>query len=494
MTHCLAYLTASSSFISTFGYPTSSPPYPKPAYMQQDERNDQPFSSSDLDYIRLLTNASQSALNNVNSLLGSQSRPYPWYPPPPTPGPAPTEPPYYDPYNGNHNSWNRDSNNSLALGLGIGIPLGVLVLCCFVVIIICCYRRRKNNISRFPLPGPATKNAYEPQLDSPSVSTYDPWALGRELLNINYSKKLGSGAFCNVFTGHITGESPVAHVYPGVRTAVLRDCPVAVKMLPAFADEIARSDFMQEINFMKSLAYHPHLVSMLGYVPDRKAPLLLVEYCEKGDLLHLIRSKRDEIIQGPSVYPNGLNIKDLLMFSWQISSGLEYLNSAGCIHRDIAARNVLVDGTNTCKIGDFGLCRLTDSLLYTARGGRLPLKWMAPESLSTYEYSFKSDVWSYGVLLWELFSLGEVPYADIQTTDLLEHLRSGQRLSQPAFCPEEIFAVMSLCWKWDAGHRPTFQEICQTLATMLESATESYGYLVPTRRERKSEPEMCDNV
>ena len=98
-----------------------------------------------------------------------------------------------------------------------------------------------------------------------------------------------------MFKASIKGDAPVAKVFPGTRTEELKNCDVAVKMLPSFADDIARSDFMQEINFMKSLAYHPHLVSMLGYVADRKNPMLLVEYCERGDLLHFIREKKREI-------------------------------------------------------------------------------------------------------------------------------------------------------------------------------------------------------
>uniref|UniRef100_A0A914DQZ0 Protein kinase domain-containing protein n=1 Tax=Acrobeloides nanus TaxID=290746 RepID=A0A914DQZ0_9BILA len=215
---------------------------------------------------------------------------------------------------------------------------------------------------------------------------------------------------------------------------------------------------------------------MLGYVADARSPLLIVEYCSQGDLLHLIRERKHEIANG---YENqsGLKIKDLVSFSWQISNGLEYLNSLGCIHRDVAARNVLVNQGNVCKIGDFGLCRLTDNLLYTARGGRLPLRWMAPESLKSFEYSFKSDVWSYGIVLYELFSLGEVPYSTIENRHLLDFLESGERLSKPIYCPEEIYQVMLKCWRLQPEERPSFREICPIFIRILENATAEYGYV-----------------
>ncbi|CAJ0572704.1 unnamed protein product, partial [Mesorhabditis spiculigera] len=338
-----------------------------------------------------------------------------------------------------------------------------------------------------PFPMAKGENDYRhwQQHHSPTTSSLsgnlDPWEMPRSNLIIDYENKLGSGAFCNVFKGRIVGEAPVVTLQPSLRTNGFRDCEVAVKMLPSFADDIARSDFMQEINFMKSLRYHQHLVSMLGFVSDRRSPMLVVEFCGHGDLLHYIR-ERKELIRSGVDNASGVTIKEIVSFAWQIAQGLEYLNSVGCIHRDVAARNVLVADNHVCKIGDFGLCRLTDSLLYTARGGRLPLKWMAPESLSTFEYSFKSDVWSYGILLWELFSLGEVPFAGVQTTDLLLYIRAGNRPDRPAFCTDEVWTILMACWHLEADKRPTFTDLGRKFGGILEIATENYGYLIPTAR------------
>ncbi|GMR32076.1 hypothetical protein PMAYCL1PPCAC_02271, partial [Pristionchus mayeri] len=414
-------------------------------------------------------------------------------------------PPKYEKWDEKYDEHKKD--DEVNVGLIVGVIVGCIALILFLLVLFCCWRnRRKRAVGDgrlFPIPPISSSNAYAKYEQSPSFTPNDIWELDRSKLILNYEKKLGSGAFCNVFKGRIVGEAPVLRISSSrVRgSSSLIDCDVAVKMLPSFADDIAKSDFIQEINFMKSLQYHPHLVSMLGWVSDRKSPLLLVEYCEKGDLLHYIREKKEEIISG---YQNteGLKLKDVLSFSWQISNGLEYLNSAGCIHRDIAARNVLVDGNNVCKIGDFGLCRLTDSLLYQARGGRLPLKWMAPEALSNLEYSFKSDVWSYGVLLWELFSFGEVPFASIQTTELLSHLQRGNRLEKPEWCTPQVYEVMLRCWREDSTERPSFSILSSDFAAMLEHVTESYGYLVAvpqqsaaaTEETQENEEIELDNV
>ncbi|KAK0394150.1 hypothetical protein QR680_000593 [Steinernema hermaphroditum] len=387
---------------------------------------------------------------------------------------------------------NQEEENarSLALALGIGIPCLIVVISGLVVgyFLYKRWRRkqRAGSIYASNMPIVTNQNIYSKPLSgmlSGSSENTDLWALSRKDLEISYEKKLGSGAFCNVFYGRIIGTAPICTVNPNLISASrFKDCEVAIKMLPSFADDIARSDFQQEINFMKSLNYHPHLVSMLGYVCDPKNPLLVVEYCSKGDLLHFIREKKPEIM---TAYENGsgLRIRDLLSFSWQISNGLEYLSSVGCIHRDIALRNVLLDESNTCKIGDFGLCRLTDNLLYTARGGRLPLRWMAPESLRSFEYSFQSDVWSYGILLYELFTFGEVPYGAVDNAEILQYLESGQRLEKPIFCPTEIYSIMMDCWKENGSDRPSFSQICNGFVQIIESAQPDYGYVQATAGE-----------
>ncbi|MCP9257251.1 putative tyrosine-protein kinase F09A5.2 [Dirofilaria immitis] len=306
------------------------------------------------------------------------------------------------------------------------------------------------------------------------------WLLEKSRLVVFHEMKLGSGAFYNVYKGAIEGSAPICKVNPSLSTyGIFKDCMCAIKMLSSTADDIAHADFIQEIKFMKSLKYHPHLISMLGIsIDDNDNIMLLIEYCDFGDLLHLIRNKRSEIIMNHTNEHSKLRIKDLVTFAWQISNGLEYLSSIGCVHRDVAARNVLVNAANICKIADFSLCRLSDSFIYyTDRNRRLPLKWMAPESLRSHEYSVKSDIWSYGILLYEIFSFGEVPYALLQTTEILEFLDSGARLNQPQYCPIDIYTLMLQCWQDKPSLRPTFTEICSILRRILEDNFGHYGYM-----------------
>uniref|UniRef100_A0A914DMY0 Protein kinase domain-containing protein n=1 Tax=Acrobeloides nanus TaxID=290746 RepID=A0A914DMY0_9BILA len=218
---------------------------------------------------------------------------------------------------------------ALGLGLGTGIPAILLILVC-AFCLIRRYRRRKqqhiegNYNARSPIITNTTKymNSYTGSWEVPPIVHDDLWAMERDNVVIDYEKKLGAGAFCNVYQGRIIGDAPIKKVYHNlIAVNHFTNCDVAIKILPSFADDIARSDFNQEINFMKSLNYHPHLVSMLGYVADARSPLLIVEYCSQGDLLHLIRERKYEIANG---YENqsGLKIKDLVSFSWQISNGL----------------------------------------------------------------------------------------------------------------------------------------------------------------------------
>ncbi|CAI4226646.1 unnamed protein product [Auanema sp. JU1783] len=309
----------------------------------------------------------------------------------------------------------------------------------------------------------------------------DHWEVSCENLEIDHDCLLGNGAFAFVYKGQIHGEIPLLKAERGISLSLEHrkngKHEVAVKRLPAHADHQNRLDFFHEIDFMKKLGYHSHVIAMLGCVSDPEDPLIVVEFCQKGDLLKLLRNNRADNNHPDMEKRIDFRVKDLVSIAWQICDGMTYLDSKGFIHRDLAARNILITQNMVAKVSDFGLCRYVDSSLYVAKGGKLPIKWMALESLKFYEYSSKSDVWAYGVTLFELFSFGDGPYPAIQPLDMIKYLEDGNRLLQPKMCPNEIFALMELCWSRDKEKRPTFGELRGKVAILLNLEDEHYGYL-----------------
>uniref|UniRef100_A0A914WLP0 Protein kinase domain-containing protein n=1 Tax=Plectus sambesii TaxID=2011161 RepID=A0A914WLP0_9BILA len=385
----------------------------------------------------------------------------------------------------------------------LSVSSGLLLLLIILIAIfcgVCWYRRRKQIIAHLAQVNSSVghgnhvelakmhmdigdmikRNQYTDQSRTAhnGTCTRDAWEVSSDRLKVFDNEKLGSGAFCLVFKGKLEGKAPICKIQPGVATQCFENCEVAVKKLPEYADSLAKNDFVQEIDFMKRIGYHSHLVSILGCITDPQLdPCLIIEYCSKGDLLKYVRNRRLEIVKPVNEDETALRFKDLLSFAWQISDGMDFLSSKGCIHRDVAARNVLVDERKVAKIGDFGLCRLMDSTVYTTRGGRLPIKWMAIESLQDYEYTTKSDVWSFGVLLYELFSLGAAPYSWVQPADMIDYLRSGKRLDKPQHCADNVYSIMQACWKDKPDERPFFSDLKMEFGSLLSYATEEYGYL-----------------
>uniref|UniRef100_A0A915EGW5 Protein kinase domain-containing protein n=1 Tax=Ditylenchus dipsaci TaxID=166011 RepID=A0A915EGW5_9BILA len=354
-------------------------------------------------------------------------------------------------------------------------------------------------------------------------NTTDEWEIPTENLNVFRSQQLGSGAFAFVYKGQLVGRNPLIdnrNINYMLEEREKKCNEVAIKVLRNSIDERNRLDLWRELEFMKELGYHPHILNLIGYVFDMDAPLLVLEYCALGDLLTLIRNNRQALYNDCGVVAeeksvakeefqskeqevdeNGtedktkeeeeepkfqpvsakkecnLTLNRLISFSWQISDAMVYLSSQNHIHRDIAARNVLITGNMVAKLGDFGLCRHSVEQLYTTQGGKMPIKWMALEALKVAEFSSKTDVWAFGVLLFEVFSGGDTPYPTIQASDMLDHLQNGNRLPQPILCPDEIYKLMKECWQEDPDKRPTCEQVRKKITKALESSTESYGYV-----------------
>ncbi|VTJ68794.1 Hypothetical predicted protein [Marmota monax] len=226
-------------------------------------------------------------------------------------------------------------------------------------------------------------------------------------------------------------------------------------------DTMEVEEFLKEAAVMKEIK-HPNLVQLLG-VCTREPPFYIItEFMTYGNLLDYLREcNRQEV-----------NAVVLLYMATQISSAMEYLERKNFIHRDLAARNCLVGENHLVKVADFGLSRLMTGDTYTAHAGaKFPIKWTAPESLAYNKFSIKSDVWAFGVLLWEIATYGMSPYPGIDLSQVYELLEKDYRMERPEGCPEKVYELMRACWQWNPSDRPSFAEIHQAFETMFQESS-----------------------
>ncbi|OXB55002.1 hypothetical protein ASZ78_013721 [Callipepla squamata] len=348
------------------------------------------------------------------------------------------------------------------------------------------------------------------------------WEIARERLKLG--KSLGHGAFGKVVQASAFGikKSPTCRI-------------VAVKMLKEGATASEYKALMTELKILIHIGHHLNIVNLLGACTKNGGPLMvIVEYCKYGNLSNYLKSKRNffcptkdpslqrevtkdrkdiEPVEGKkqrlasvtsseSFASSGfqedkslsdaeedeedvaelsklpLTMEDLISYSFQVARGMEFLSSRKCIHRDLAARNILLSENNVVKICDFGLARdIYKNPDYVRKGdARLPLKWMAPESIFDKIYNTKSDVWSYGVLLWEIFSLGASPYPGVQIDeDFCSKLKEGTRMRAPEQATEEIYQIMLDCWQSNPNKRPRFSELVKRLGDLLQASVQQEG-------------------
>ncbi|XP_078379857.1 uncharacterized protein LOC144662796 [Oculina patagonica] len=306
----------------------------------------------------------------------------------------------------------------------------------------------------------------------PNSSDYMPlhpstrsWEIRREQVNI--IKNIGKGAFSQVAKAtakNINGN---------------QDVTVAVKMLKENAPDSDRKDLLSELELMKKLKPHSHLIKLLGCVTETDPLLVLIEYVPYGDLLGYLRKSRglnDTYFNNPDRKPKtNLTSQQLMRFAWQIANGMTYLSSRKIIHRDLAARNVLVGEGEKCKVTDFGMARnVHQDDIYTKQSrGRLPVKWTAYEALLYGTYTTQSDVWSYGVLLHEILTIGGSPFPGINARQIAMKLQEGFRMPKPKHVDSKIYQTMLNCWEQNPSDRPTFSKLKETMKDM-ESNHKTY--------------------
>lgn len=223
----------------------------------------------------------------------------------------------------------------------------------------------------------------------------------------------------------------------------------------------------------------PNVIRLEGVVTQSHPLMIVTEYMENGSLDQFLRDRDPKIRQrskeaSKSLHPPiNLDIHQLLRMLRDVASGMRYLADMNYIHRDLAARNILVDKNLVCKVADFGLSREidTDAYEYTTKGGKIPIRWTAPEACNFRKYSCASDVWSFGVVAWEVLSFGERPYWSWENKDVVRAIQESYRLPPPPNCPESVFSLMLRCWSDDRNQRPKFADIVEILDDMMANST-----------------------
>ncbi|XP_067052294.1 fibroblast growth factor receptor 2-like isoform X2 [Acropora muricata] len=247
---------------------------------------------------------------------------------------------------------------------------------------------------------------------------------------------------------------------------------VAIKMVKANARESDKRDLKSELELMKTLKPHPHVIKLLGCVTESEPLLVLIEYVPHGDLLGYMRKSRglnDTYYDDPDIKPKtSLTSEQLMKFAWQIADGMSYLSLRKVVHRDLAARNVLVGERETCKVTDFGMARdvQKENIYERKTKGRLPVKWTAYESLLYGQYTTKSDVWSYGVVLYEISTIGGSPFPRMGGMKIANLLQQGYRMPKPEHVDDDLYQIMTNCWQCEPEARPSFSDLTQQIKRM----------------------------
>ncbi|XP_060742072.1 macrophage colony-stimulating factor 1 receptor-like [Tachysurus vachellii] len=427
-----------------------------------------------------------------------------------------------------------DRSEQLFTATLIGAISVMVFLLLLLIILMYKYKQKPKYEIRWKIIEATDGNSYT-FIDPTQLPYNEKWEFPRDKLKLG--KILGAGAFGKVLEATAYGL--------GKEDNVTR---VAVKMLKASAHSDEKEALMSELKILSHLGQHKNIVNLLGACTHGGPVLVITEYCCHGDLLNFLRNKaqtflhcmisipeernnyknvtadkmffrsdsgisstcsdayldmkplvtKSQISRLPSCNEDGdlIDMDDLLRFSYQVAQGLEFLTSKNCIHRDVAARNVLLTDGCVAKICDFGLARdiMNDSNYVVKGNARLPVKWMAPESIFECVYTVQSDVWSYGILLWEIFSLGQSPYPNMLVdSKFYKMIKCGYQMSRPDFAPPEMYNVMKMCWNLEPTERPNFNKIVQLIERLLGETLDEYQNVL-TEELDTEQLEACETT
>jgi len=322
----------------------------------------------------------------------------------------------------------------MSFGLGVGMV----------------YKKRRAETD-----GPLIVSVNPEYIPTSEVYVVDEWEVAREI--IDQQEELGKGSFGMVYKG--------CYHHPNKG-----DLDVAIKTVNDQATLRQRIEFLNEASVMKDFDTE-HVVKLIGVVSQGQPTLVLMELMDVGDLKNYLRTLRPNSDENQQREREGKEkippptVKLIEKMALDIADGMSYLSVKKCIHRDLAARNCMVNNSINVKVGDFGMARdVYETEYYRKEGkGLLPVRWMAPESLRDGIFTSQSDVWSYGVVLWEMSTLAEQPYQGLANDQVVFYVKEGNVMEKPENCPEKLHGLMSDCWQRNSSQRPTFLEICDRL-------------------------------
>ncbi|XP_056422342.1 tyrosine-protein kinase FRK [Hyla sarda] len=297
---------------------------------------------------------------------------------------------------------------------------------------LCCKLRKPCIKKEVPLP---------PDL---CYQTADHWEIDRN--SLKFLKKLGQGQFGEVWEGLWNNT-----------------ISVAIKTLKT--GSMNPQDFLREAQLMKNLR-HPKLIQLYAVCSLEEPVYIITELMRHGSLLSYLQNDNGAMIKVPQQIDIGA----------QVASGMAYLETQNFIHRDLAARNVLVGENSVYKVADFGLARVfeDDNVYQATNDTKLPLKWTAPEAIRSNKFTVKSDVWAFGILLFEISTYGKMPYPGMNGRQALEKLEQGYRIPKPFNCPQDLYNIMLECWNANPENRPTFETLQWRLEDYFDTEASSY--------------------